>query len=511
MVASTSCCGGTASQAPSETTRGSLSYTTPPRPGCPGGKPLWLPVDLRSLLQHHQCNPNAVDHAGQTALHVLATSEGGDNTWLTMAATLLEFGTDPGILDYKSRTPEEVARLKRNSELVKMLATDVEKLPRAMTFELDGDPLVRAVLDGDRDKTLLLLSEGRSVMSGCVTGASPILTSHTRPDLPAILPAVMRKVLCDNVEDEVSRIEAQGKNVASNALCKKLRAWKKHVYRCGFDVIRTSCTAGTRDQLCLTARLGLPYSCQLLAIANTRSVTLPPAERQLFVLGTESRRLDALYTLYRDLRISPHSVTDEGKSYSTEFQRLMLVGEIRLLRCVISSDIALRQSLGNEAADLFGEDEDFGTDNTQCLTGERPSIRESTPTFTDDTMLVSDDYLYLTEDTLLLTLPRDNQPIAEDHAFSNESCTDVTDGKPVSPESNPYMKRLIPKDKSTINMDNPCCDGTPSISITVPMIADDNLSLRINGLPPSNDLLALISHLGLVCILHKVIQASHLG
>lgn len=317
--------------------------------------------------------------------------------------------------------------------------------------------------------------------------------------------------MCDNVQDEISRTEAQGKNFTSNALCKKLGTWKKYVYKYGFDVVRIASTASTRDQLCLAARLGLPYSCQLLATTNTRSLTLPPAERQLFVLGTESRRMDILYTLYRDLRISPHSVTDEVKNYSSEFQRLMLVGEIRLLRNVVFNDMALRQSLGCEVVDLFGEDRACGAEDAQCLTEDRPSLRVNTPTFTDDTMLVTDDFSYLTEDTLLLPLPRNSQPISEDNAFSSEGCKHITDGNPVTADSTPYMKRLILKDRLAITADNRSSEGIPSIIVNAPLITDDNLLLTSAGPPPSNDLLALISHLGLVCTLHRAIPTLPFG
>ncbi|XP_047489125.1 uncharacterized protein LOC125039330 [Penaeus chinensis] len=98
--------------------------------------PVWELRDIRKYVEQHQPFPNAVDHWGQTALHVLAQHPRGSleavlgrkkrmhnvaGAWVAIACLLIKYGCDPKIQDKQGKRAGDRAREFNNAELAQLL------------------------------------------------------------------------------------------------------------------------------------------------------------------------------------------------------------------------------------------------------------------------------------------------------------------------------------------------------------------------------------------------------
>ncbi|XP_063592621.1 uncharacterized protein LOC134769817 isoform X2 [Penaeus indicus] len=204
--------------------------------------PVWGLRDIRKYVEQHKPFPNAVDHWGQTALHVLAQHPRGSleavlgrkkrkhnvaGAWVAIACLLIKYGCDPKIQDKQGKRAEDRAREFNNVELAQLLEQEcssggemhheaarkrfpdlLEASRRGNTKDLTelllaqvpapstgvhGDPLLEAFRNGHRDAVLLLLSAGASLCDSSVSSFIDAEAAHREQGLSMLLAALIRR------------------------------------------------------------------------------------------------------------------------------------------------------------------------------------------------------------------------------------------------------------------------------------------------------------------------------
>ncbi|XP_064085230.1 uncharacterized protein LOC135200510 [Macrobrachium nipponense] len=316
------------------------------------GVPPWQPKDMRSFFSSHEFVANAVDHRGRTALHELSQHprtvetdviwDGKEWTlpeaWLALARLLVSNGCDPRIPDHRGRRPQELAQEAGNVELVhyleeKCLELDnsdpangidhfddlVNAARQGDTCRLQGllkrtpllpvsareDPLVEAIRHHQRDAMFMLLAAGAPIANRSVGEVTPLEAAHNTLGLAACFPAVLRKVFCERMEDEISRVSQEDETL--KPLRQSMTAYNLQVMDVGSKArwIFQEKDEVTRPQerpgVCFlqASALGLSISCQLLGLENYSLHPLPGEPNP-------SKRLMKIFATYYTIPQLPH-------------------------------------------------------------------------------------------------------------------------------------------------------------------------------------------------------------
>ncbi|CAL4066609.1 unnamed protein product, partial [Meganyctiphanes norvegica] len=174
------------------------------------GRPAWEPENIRHFFENHVFYINAIDHWGNTPLHVISQHQGNmdvimwggkkmsvEEAWIEMTKLFVSYGCDPRITNHENILPHDLAgRSGCNSlanyleEKVKELG-DIDNISAAEKFDelveaagsnqidkiikllknhvpmlpilAKHDPLVEAIRNGYTDVVFLLISAGASI------------------------------------------------------------------------------------------------------------------------------------------------------------------------------------------------------------------------------------------------------------------------------------------------------------------------------------------------------------
>ncbi|XP_066962611.1 LOW QUALITY PROTEIN: uncharacterized protein [Macrobrachium rosenbergii] len=323
------------------------------------GVPPWQPKDMRNFFSSHEFVANAVDHRGRTALHELSQHprtvetdviwDGKEWTlpeaWLALARLLVSNGCDPRIPDHKGRRPQELAQEAGNVELAHFLEEKCSELDnndrvngidhfddlvsaarQGDTSRLQGllkrtpllpvsareDPLVVAIRHHQRDAMFMLLAAGAPIVNRSVGEVTPLEAAHNTLGLAACFPAVLRKVFCERMEDEISRVSQEDETLkplrqsmtAYNLQVMDVGSRARWIFQAKDEVTRSQ---EARRLLLQASALGLSISCQLLGLENYYLHSLP-GKPNPFQKAVEEGHTQIQLALYRDLGMSPFTV-----------------------------------------------------------------------------------------------------------------------------------------------------------------------------------------------------------
>ncbi|XP_042886289.1 uncharacterized protein LOC122262348 isoform X2 [Penaeus japonicus] len=354
------------------------------------GAPLWTADNLRSLLTSPFCYFNAVDYHGRTCLHLLARASGTSTkivtfdghevtvseAWLMMAKILVTCGCRPGP-DYSGVFPHETAKqnghhglatylekihqdsaspTRTDASLFKELVTAaqenkvvevrnlLQRKSHLLPLDARDDPLTEAVRRGHLEVAMLLLSAGAPLCARPLVSITPLEVAHSKADLPALLPAILRKECVNKLKHEANSIKG-GANVRLQENIEEFAAnindegpkarWK--FIRDSADKRTQSETA--RELLCTAANLGLSFTCQMFGLEDVHLHPLPREENPVSS-ALKGRKEDTLYVLFRDLNMSL-SVGNESE-LPEEFLAEVLDNEIKNFKkyCRTMKDLA---------------------------------------------------------------------------------------------------------------------------------------------------------------------------
>ncbi|CAL4177864.1 unnamed protein product, partial [Meganyctiphanes norvegica] len=204
------------------------------------GRPAWESTDIRNFFKEQIFYINAIDHWGNTALHILATQEDNKkvlwegkeheakDVWIGMAKLLVEFGCDPRIANHQYLLPHERATNCRNHEMSQYLkeifdgykpikheacSDKFDDLLNAVkhnhTLEItkhleEHIPMImygkefllnEALRSSHAEAVFLLLCAGVEICNCSMEDLTPLEVAHNTIGLPALFPALMRKVM----------------------------------------------------------------------------------------------------------------------------------------------------------------------------------------------------------------------------------------------------------------------------------------------------------------------------
>ncbi|XP_042887759.1 uncharacterized protein LOC122263416 [Penaeus japonicus] len=255
--------------------------------------PLWSGESVLKLIKEHNCLPNAVDYKGRTCLHMLAYSasyslskvqwrgrqQTVEEAWVSLARSLIEGGCDPSLPDLAGEYPHAVARQK-----AKLKLHDLFQEYQQQRQEREADhfkQILRAIRNKNVERVKELLSPGS-------------------PEEPEYV---------NKLRFEAKRIEGHDQESLS---------LREHMQKLASDIesIGNDASWGVQEEqeirkyLCIAARLGLPLTCQALGLDD---VFLQPLldEDKPVKKAVESKQTHVLIVLYRDLKMSLFSTTDE--------------------------------------------------------------------------------------------------------------------------------------------------------------------------------------------------------
>ncbi|XP_042857540.1 uncharacterized protein LOC122243867 isoform X2 [Penaeus japonicus] len=192
------------------------------------GGPLWDADDIRSFLSNEQSYLNAIDHRGQTALHILAKHARGKETtktvwggrectvseaWVGVAKLLVERGCDPRIRDHNSRSAWDIAENSDNWELKEFLRKECSERGeldrKAAMVKFPG--LLEATRRGDTDQMKqLLTSQVPAFLRHVQVNPLDLAVRHKHRDALFLLlsAGVVCDPLCPNIEGQPALFSA---------------------------------------------------------------------------------------------------------------------------------------------------------------------------------------------------------------------------------------------------------------------------------------------------------------
>ncbi|XP_042886287.1 uncharacterized protein LOC122262347 [Penaeus japonicus] len=327
--------------------------------------PMWTVPDAQEFMRNYKCLPNAVDYQGSTCLHLLVDAAetssdevlwGGETTtpnkaWLRMAQILLELGCDPRREDGAGSRPRDIARRKSNLALAEFLEERCTAMPRnekqathdsileasrngrfqqleehlslcpsLLPLDAQEDPLAEAVKSNKLKIVMLLLSAGAPLCGLPLVSVTPLQVSHRNPDLPLLLPVLMRMEYANRLRYEAQSIPEDSEDSEGSAKIKtSIEQLAADVESTG-DRASWSFTKRTeegsvegveaRELLCLGAGFGLSLACQMLASEGLQLHPLP-GEPMAVQRAYDEKQKDVLLVIFRDLCMSALPTLDE--------------------------------------------------------------------------------------------------------------------------------------------------------------------------------------------------------
>ncbi|XP_047487887.1 uncharacterized protein LOC125038464 [Penaeus chinensis] len=328
--------------------------------------PCWEAVDIKAFFDQEKPFPSAIDHWGQTALHVVASLTprapgarvvwGGRTctvaeAWLEVARLLVEKGCDPRIKDHRGQIASNIAKGNNSLKLADFLENESEargeidrkfaksKFPDLVRATREGntgrmmqllmenvptlpmaaeeDPLKEALRYRRRDAVFLLLAAGAPLCNQYVSHPSALEISHHMVEQPALFPAIMRKAYVDRLADEEERARSSDHPIAS--FINKL---KSQVMEIGDEAHPTfegdlAAKADEVKKLLLEAAgLGLSLTCQMLSQEDLCFHRILKEETPL-EKALQAGHHDTAYALCRDLWLTPYTC-QKGQNAPTE-------------------------------------------------------------------------------------------------------------------------------------------------------------------------------------------------
>ncbi|XP_066963093.1 uncharacterized protein [Macrobrachium rosenbergii] len=343
------------------------------------GVPAWDAKDIHEFFSNHEYYINAVDLEGNTALHKLASRQavnGNDGAlyiwngkrlslediWISMAETFLDHDCDPRIKNHCGILAQELAAEYGHHELAKLLKKKCDSLGKVdysvtadrfsemvdavrrgettkiidllksgvplLPINAHADPLVEAIRCNQRDTVILLVGAGAPLGNQSIGDITPLEAAHTTVDLPAVIPALIRKVLGDMLREEGLRIGikdemAEFRNEVVNAGCEA--RWK-------FERDAKEKNVEARELLLQAAEQGCYTFCQMLSQEDVHLHSMC-REENAFRKAVENNQVHTQLTLCRDLKMSPLTFTLSAlESLNRDLGTSILIGQIRILK-----------------------------------------------------------------------------------------------------------------------------------------------------------------------------------
>ncbi|XP_064085966.1 uncharacterized protein LOC135201049 [Macrobrachium nipponense] len=207
------------------------------------------------------------------------------------------------------------------------------------------NPLVEAIRCNQRDTVILLIGAGAPLGNQSIGNITPLEAAHTTVDLPAVIPALIRKALGDMLRWEGLRIGLED----------KMKIFRKQVINAGCEArwkfesnAIEKKNKEARELLLQAAEQGCNMFIQMLSQEDVY-LHSTHSEENAFGKALENNQVHTQLTLCRDLKMSPLTFTFSAlESLNSDLGTSILIGQIRILRgaCENSSDPLLQWRLG---------------------------------------------------------------------------------------------------------------------------------------------------------------------
>ncbi|XP_069990162.1 uncharacterized protein [Penaeus vannamei] len=325
-------------------------------------RPMWTHVNIEHFMMTYNCIPNAVDYQGRTCLHLLAESAitsdksvtwGEEEftvteSWVCLGKLLLSLGCDPRRADNADRLPAHIARMNGNLRLFDVLSKKCEELRKdeqstetklvfdqileavyennlqslkkqcslcthLLPLESKIDPLTEAVRRGHLEAAMMLVAAGAPLCGLPLISVTPLHAAHSLPQLPIIIPVVLRKEYVNRLRYEAGSIQviSESKDEVKQKIETLARGVKsigdKAMWR--FAELRDG-GKEARELLCKAADLGLSLTCQMLALEGVNIHPLP-REPHPVQQAFDKKQMPTMRVLFRDLHMSLFSIFDK--------------------------------------------------------------------------------------------------------------------------------------------------------------------------------------------------------
>ncbi|CAL4186027.1 unnamed protein product [Meganyctiphanes norvegica] len=168
---------------------------------------------------------------------------------------------------------------------------------------------------GDVETVFLLLCAGVPICNCSIEDLTPLEVAHNTKGLPALFPALMRKVYADKLKDEISKIVSNDdthqklKNAMGIMVENILQ--NGHICNWKFDASdKKTQNIEAKKLLCVASSLGLSLTVKLLGLEDVDLHPLPGEENPVYN-ALCGHHIDTLYALFRDLKFAPYTTAKQ--------------------------------------------------------------------------------------------------------------------------------------------------------------------------------------------------------
>ncbi|CAL4247630.1 unnamed protein product, partial [Meganyctiphanes norvegica] len=250
----------------------------------------------------------------------------------------------------------EAAGNNRRDKVINLLKNHVPMLP----ILAERDPLVEAIRNGHQDVVFLLLSAGTPICNCSIDDLTPLEAAHNTLDLPALFPALMRKIHSDRLKAEKSKIPQADE--LHQQLAVGLVNIQKSILKHGDKYTKWQFTENSDDGrheeasrlLIAASGLGLSLTVQILGLENVELRPLPSEESPVDK-AQAGDHLDTLYALCRDLKMAPYATHKESKILK-RLESDLLIAECNIFKkYALTEKIKLLLGLDEHKVQIFLE------------------------------------------------------------------------------------------------------------------------------------------------------------
>ncbi|CAL4176243.1 unnamed protein product, partial [Meganyctiphanes norvegica] len=285
-------------------------------------------IDMAKLFVSYRCDPRIPNH--QNILpHDLAEKSECHKMAAYLEKEYKERLREP--IDHASAAAKndeliEAARENNIEKITKLLKNHVPMLP----ISAEKDPLVEAIRNGCQNAVFFLICAGTPICNCSIDDLTPLEAAHNTLGLPAIFPAMMRKIYSDRLIAERSKIPqsedlhlqlAEGLDNIQKSILEKGDKSRWHILPDSGDRSKQA-----RKILVDASELGLSLTVQLLGLEDFE---LRPNHNEASPIekAQEKDHYDTLYALCRDLKLCPYAKLRKSNEIMERLEEDLCIAE----------------------------------------------------------------------------------------------------------------------------------------------------------------------------------------